>query len=224
FVFLDQVAVPAELPETLAAFKQQQARWAEGTMATARKHLRTLWRGHWPLRVKWEASMHLLGHSIYPATLLLALLALPALWLRRELAQPWWLLADLIFALGIIVPTRVFYRRAARLAGTRVPGLRDFPWLMLTGVALAITNTRAVCAGLRRRRAAFVRTPKFAAAAKRMRRDYDVRGERLWRVLEGGMAAYLFCSACAAAWLGMPVAVPMLSFLALAFGLSSARG
>lgn len=224
FVFLDQVAVPAELPETLAAFKQQQARWAEGTMATARKHLRTLWRGNWPLRVKWEASMHLLGHSIYPATLLLALLALPALWLRRELAQPWWLLADLVFALGIIVPTRVFYRRAARLAGTRVPGLRDFPWLMLTGVALAITNTRAVCAGLRRRRAAFVRTPKFAAAAKRMRRDYDVRGERLWRVLEGGMAAYLFCSACAAAWLGMPVAVPMLSFLALAFGLSSARG
>jgi hypothetical protein len=38
------------------------------------------------------------------------------------------------------------------------------------------------------------------------------------------MAAYLICGSVLAASAGMPIAVPMLSFLALAFGLASAKG
>jgi cellulose synthase/poly-beta-1,6-N-acetylglucosamine synthase-like glycosyltransferase len=224
FVFLRDVTVPAELPETLAAFKQQQARWAEGTMATTRKHLLTLLRGEWSLQIKSEAAMHLLAHSIYPATLLVALLALPAMWVRREIASSWWLLADVLLAAAVIVPTRVFYRRAARLAHTRVPGVRDFPYLMLTGIALAVSNSRAVISGLFGRRAQFLRTPKFAAAAQRARRDYDIRGELGLRFVEGSVAAYLAVGVFIAAAAGMPVAVPMLSFLAIAFGLTSAKG
>ncbi|HEX6063485.1 MAG TPA: glycosyltransferase, partial [Longimicrobiales bacterium] len=141
FVYLNDVQVAAELPDSLPAFKQQQARWAEGTMATARKHLRSLLRGPWPMRVKAEACMHLLAHSIYPATLVLALLALPAMWVRKDLGQPLWMIADVALALAVILPTRIFYRRAARLAGTRIPGARDFPYLMLTGIALAVSNS-----------------------------------------------------------------------------------
>jgi cellulose synthase/poly-beta-1,6-N-acetylglucosamine synthase-like glycosyltransferase len=224
FVFLPDVEVAAELPESLAAFKQQQARWAEGTMATARKHLLSLLRSDWPLRIKTEACMHLLAHCIYPATLLLALLALPAMWLRRDLQQSVWIIADVLLAASVIVPTRVFYRRAARMAGTRVPGLRDFPYLMMTGIALAVSNTRAVFSGLARRRNDFVRTPKFAAAAPRMRAEYHIRGARSLRLVEGSVALYLVWGTFVAAGAGLPVAVPMLSFLAIAFGLASARG
>ena len=224
FVYLPDVTVPAELPDSLAAFRQQQARWAEGTMASARKHLPRLLRGAWPLLTKTEACMHLLAHSIYPATLLLALLALPALWVRRGLEQPLWVLVDVLLAAAVIAPTRVFYRTAARRAGARIPGIRDFPYLMLTGIALAVSNTRAVCAGLRRRHNHFVRTPKFATAARRQRGDYDIRGARSLRWIEGGLAAYLLAGSLVAAGAGMPVAVPMFSFLALAFGLASAKG
>ncbi|HEY0306182.1 MAG TPA: glycosyltransferase [Longimicrobiales bacterium] len=224
FVYLDDVEVAAELPESLPAFRQQQARWAEGTMATARKHLRPLLRGPWPLRIKAEACMHLLAHSIYPATLLLALLALPAMWVRRDLGEPLWVIADVLLAASVIVPTRIFYRRAARIAGTRVPGARDFPYLMLTGIALAVSNSRAVWSGALGKSNHFLRTPKFAAAAERMRSGYDIRGARALRIVEGGMAAYLICGSVMAAGAGMPVAVPMLSFLALAFGLASAKG
>lgn len=224
FVYLDDVEVAAELPESLAAFKQQQARWAEGTMATARKQLPRLLRSPAPLRIKTEACLHLLAHSIYPATLLLALLALPAMWVRRDLQQPLWIIADMLLAASVILPTRIFYRRAARLAGTRAPGVRDFPYLMLTGIALAVSNTRAVLAGLLRRRNQFVRTPKFAAAARRVRGEYDIRGARSLRAIEGGVAAYLLVGSVVAAGAGMPVAVPMLSFLALAFGLASVKG
>jgi cellulose synthase/poly-beta-1,6-N-acetylglucosamine synthase-like glycosyltransferase len=224
FVYLGDVTVPAELPESLPAFRQQQARWAEGTMATARKHLRTLWRGRWPWRVKVEASLHLLAHSIYPATLLLSLLALPAMWVRRELHQPAWLIADMVLAVAVIVPTRSFYRAAARRAGTRIPGLRDFPYLMLTGIALAVSNTRAVCAGLSGQRNHFARTPKFAAARQTQRSDYHIRGARSLRFIEGGVAAYLMAGVVVAAYAGMPVAIPMFSFLAVAFGLASVKG
>jgi cellulose synthase/poly-beta-1,6-N-acetylglucosamine synthase-like glycosyltransferase len=224
FVFLPNVEVPAELPESLPAFKQQQARWAEGTIATARKHLGTVLRGVWPGRTKLEACMQLLAHTIYPATLLLALLAVPAMWVRRDVQQPLWLLADLGLALCVIIPTRVFYRTAARAAGSRIPGVRDFPYLTLTGIALAVSNTRAVCAGLWGSRNHFVRTPKFAAAERGLRSRYHVRSGNFLRLIEGGVAAYLVVGAILAASAGMPVAVPMLSFFALAFGVTSAKG
>lgn len=224
FVFLPDVQVPAELPETMPAFKQQQARWAEGTMATARKHLWTIARGELPLRIKVEAALHLLAHSIYPATLILALCAVPVMWLRRDLHAPGWLIADMLLAASVIVPTRIFYRRAARLAGTHVPGIRDFPYLMLTGIALAVSNTYAVGSGLLHRRNQFLRTPKFAAAAQKSRSRYDIRGTPGLRAVEGGVAAYLLLGVFIAAGAGMPVAVPMLSFLAIAFGLASVKG
>lgn len=224
FVYLNDVAVAAELPESLPAFKQQQARWAEGTMATARKHLLRLVLGPWSRRIKIEASMHLLAHSIYPATLLLALLTLPAMWVRRDLGSPLWLMADVILAVSVILPTRIFYRRAARLAGTRVPGARDFPYLMLTGIALAVSNSRAVLSGLFGRHHHFVRTPKFAAASARLRVSYDARGARSLRMIEASVAIYLVCGSVVAAAAGMPVGVPMLSFFAFAFGLASVKG
>lgn len=224
FVFLPDVEVPAELPQSLSAFKQQQARWAEGTMGTARKHLRLLLRGTWPLRVRVEAVMHLLSHSIYPATLLLAILALPAMWMRREMQQPIWLIADFALAMSVIIPTRIFYRRAARAAGTAVPGVRDFPYLMMTGIALAVSNTRAVIAGLCRSRSAFVRTPKFANTSACQRSSYLVRSARMLRAAETAMAVYLLFGVGVTAMAGMPVAVPMLSFLAIAFGLTAAKG
>jgi cellulose synthase/poly-beta-1,6-N-acetylglucosamine synthase-like glycosyltransferase len=224
FVFLPDVQVPAELPESLAAFKQQQARWAEGTMATARKHGHALLQGAWPPRVKFEAAMHLLAHSIYPATLLLALLALPAIWVRRDFTQPGWLSADIVLAAIVMLSTRIFYRRAARIAGTAVPGVRDFPYLVLTGIALAVSNTRAVCAGLFGQPTPFVRTPKFAEVATRLRHDYAVRSGGLLRAVESGVAVYLLTGACITASAGMVITAPTLSFLALAFGITAARG
>ena len=110
------------------------------------------------------------------------------------------------------------------MARTPVPGVRDFPYLMLTGIALAVSNTRAVCAGLMRSRTQFVRTPKFADASDKLRKDYSVRGGRILRVIETVVAGYLVVGVCVTASAGMPVAVPMLSFLAIAFGLTAAKG
>lgn len=209
FVYLPEVVVMAELPATLAAFRQQQARWAQGTVATARKLLGGIWRAELPLANRIEATLHLTCHSIYPATLLVALLALPAILLRRAAHLEWLWWPDLLLALSVIIPTRMFYRRGARAAGTRPPGLRQMPYLMLTGIALSVSNTRAVLNGARAKASVFERTPK---------QGYSTRTPSWQRSLDGGVAAYLMLAAAIAMGQGMLGAVPAFAFLALAFG------
>ena len=52
FVFLSNVACPAELPPEINAFKSQQHRWTKGSIQTAKKLLPTLLRSNAPMRVK----------------------------------------------------------------------------------------------------------------------------------------------------------------------------
>ena len=222
FVYLDDVVVPAELPSSLAAFRQQQARWAQGTIATACKLLPTIWSARLSWLRKAEAIIHLTCHSIYPATLMVAVLGLPVMMLRRntELQPLLWL--DLLLALTVIVPTRIFYRRAARMAGTTPPGLRQMPFLMLTGIALSVSNTRAVLAGLFRRERVFERTPKAGSYAVVSR--YCVKSSSLLRSLDGSLAAYLLLAAGVAAGHGLFAAVPGFALVGVAFAMAAVKG
>lgn len=223
FVYRNDVVAPAELPETLAAFRQQQARWARGTIATARKHLPTLLARRWPLRVRCEAFVHLTCHTIYPATLLVALTALPALLVRKSLGLEALFALDIMLALCVILPTRAFYRRAARAAGTPIPGLQQMPFLMLTGIAISVSNTRAVLAGALRRPTPFVRTPKHGDACQ-AQGSYAVRTSWALRSLDGGLAVYLMAAAAIAGTHGWLGATPAFVFLALAFSAAAVRG
>lgn len=223
FAYLPDVVVPAELPATLAAFRQQQARWAEGTIATARKHMRALINTPMAMRTRVEAIIHLTCHCIYPATLIVALTALPVM-LYRAAAGPTWLFwADLFLALAVIVPTRIFYRTAARAAGTRPPGLRQMPHLMLTGIALSISNTRAVMVGTCLKGRAFERTPKAGASGTEAL-VYRVKPSSIMRSLDGSVAAYLTVAAGIALGHGLVGAVPAFVFLAYAFGIAAVKG
>ena len=222
FEFLENVTVPGELPATLAAFKQQQARWAEGTIATARKHLAAILRSDFSGAIKAESCVHLLAHLVYPAALMVALLALPALLVRRTFDSTALTWLELGFLLAIVLPNRVFFRRAARLAGSQPPGWREIPLLMLTGVSLAVSNTRAVMRGLLRRVTPFERTPKTAGALSD-RAHYAVRPLRSIRVFEGLLAAYLLAGVFIAAALGSSGAVPAFAFLAIGFGSTAVR-
>ncbi len=62
FLYRDDIAVPSELPITLAAFRSQQQRWAKGSIQTARKILPRLLVSPLPFPVKAEAVAHLLAN------------------------------------------------------------------------------------------------------------------------------------------------------------------
>ncbi|CAI8007128.1 Xyloglucan glycosyltransferase 4 [Geodia barretti] len=91
FVFVPEIAAPAELPVSMNAFKAQQRRWAQGSLQTARKLLPQILASPLPLRVRAEAFFHLSSNLAYPLMAVLSLLMAPVLFARvstglREMA------------------------------------------------------------------------------------------------------------------------------------------
>jgi cellulose synthase/poly-beta-1,6-N-acetylglucosamine synthase-like glycosyltransferase len=66
FVFLRDLAVPAELPVEINSFKSQQCRWAKGAMQTCKKTLAKVLKGNFRPAEKLEAWYHLTGNVTYP--------------------------------------------------------------------------------------------------------------------------------------------------------------
>ncbi|MDK2979971.1 MAG: hypothetical protein PWQ55_318 [Chloroflexota bacterium] len=60
--FVGDLVVPAELPDEVAAFKQQQYRWAKGGIQTARKILPDLWRSELSFPARLMGTLHLTAY------------------------------------------------------------------------------------------------------------------------------------------------------------------
>ena len=163
FVYLPDVPVPAELPVQMDAYKRQQARWAKGTMQTARKLIGPLLRSSQPFRVKVEGVLHLTGYLVHPLILLLVLLSplMAAFAPDSEVLRiaPWLMLA----ASG--PPLMYLVSRTPN-----GPALRQrmllLPWMIVMGMGLSLNNGRAALEGLLGRESGtFLRTPKFAVSS-----------------------------------------------------------
>ena len=70
--YIEDVAVPSELPATITGAKSQQFRWAKGSIQTAMRNLPRVWRGPYSLFEKIEAFLHLTNYLIHPMMLVLA--------------------------------------------------------------------------------------------------------------------------------------------------------
>jgi len=221
FVYLEQVGVPAELPERVGAFEVQQKRWAQGGIQTGRKILPRLLRAPLPLRVKSEAVFHLWGHVAHPLTLLLGLLLLPSTIARETLGLGEWWGADVALFGAATVPFLLFYGAAARTRSrpwrSVVPGVLA---ALAVGIGLSGPVSRAVFRGFRTRAGAadpFLRTPKSGGEA---RIAYPVGGGWGDIALKCALGLYAAGAAVAAPLLGHGWSFPFLLLFA-AGGLGS---
>jgi cellulose synthase/poly-beta-1,6-N-acetylglucosamine synthase-like glycosyltransferase len=181
FVYDPKIECPSELPVEINAFKSQQARWAKGLIQVARKMLPVIWRSEQPLFIKLEATFHLTANIAYPLMLLFSLLLLPALIVRFY--QGWFQMLYLDLPLFILATCSVstFY-----MVGQRGLYPRDWwrrikyiPFLMATGIGLALGNSKAVLEALVGKKSEFVRTPKFRVEGRQdnwERKKYLRRG------------------------------------------------
>ena len=165
FVYRDDVAVPAELPVEIAAYRQQQQRWAQGGAQSARKLLPTILRARLPRNVKREATWHLLTHFAYPLLVLVTLAGLALGLTADSLSARWVLAADGALLTFAMASLGVFYGVTAEARGGRW-GKRLFlvPAIMILGAGIALSQTLAVIRGLAGRRTPFLRTPKYDIA------------------------------------------------------------
>lgn len=219
FRFLGDVAVPAEIPATVAAWRAQQFRWTKGTAETARKLLAPLWRSAWPLAAKVQGTLHLGGFAVYPALLAVVLLHAPLLVARAMGAGP----GDAYFAvmsLGVFAFAGVVL---AHVAGQRAlyadwrTRLRYEPLLLAASLALSASSTRAVVQALLRQRTPFVRTPKSGDAGGR--RAYARRADRLVVRVERALALYSLAGLVALIGLGQWPGVGFQALAVVGFGL-----
>lgn len=155
--YLAHVQCPGELPETLLAFKQQQARWARGGAQCARKLLPQIARSQWSFFRKVAAFIHITGYfSSVPLLLLVLITPLLTLAHSHQAPLPIWL--SILGALPILelLTAQAVQRRVRQF-------IQYVPLAVGLSIGLALSETLAVLIGLVGRTAGeFSRTPKPA--------------------------------------------------------------
>jgi cellulose synthase/poly-beta-1,6-N-acetylglucosamine synthase-like glycosyltransferase len=205
-----EIVAPAELPDSLPAYRRQQQRWARGTVQVLRKLGRRVLSAPLPLHRRILALATLSGYLVHPVMLAL-LLASPLL----LVFPPHFPAALSLLAIAPFCPPLLY---AVALAGTErgwPRRLLDYPLLALLTVGMSLAGTRAVAGGLFGRTGSFERTPKRGergergfgrkessspAPAEKARQVWDYRlplGRQSWA--EAALAGYAWLLV-AAAW------------------------
>ncbi|MBX3470078.1 MAG: glycosyltransferase [Planctomycetes bacterium] len=215
FLYLDDVAVPGELPEGVGALRTQQARWTRGAGQTARKLLGAVWRAPGvALAARVEATCQLLLNASYAVALALALLMVPLVALGRPGGDALVAAHTALLALAAL-PVAAFHVVAQRGARARLEALALVPLLFAVGLGLSLSNALAYAAGLARRaEVPFVRTPKRGDAPARR---YLAAPAARRASLELLLAAYAVVGVAAALHTGRLAALPFLVLAACGF-------
>lgn len=175
FRYLDDVVVPAELPESYRAFRSQQARWARGSIQSCRLLLaEVLGASHWTLSRRFEALIHLSSNLSYLLMAGLGLLLPLTIWTRDQLG--WRIpggellltLLDLTMLTAGTFAMFVFYARGTSRCQTQTwrHWCSDIPLALCVGAGLCLGNAIEVVKGLATMHSEFVRTPKQGVGQK----------------------------------------------------------
>jgi cellulose synthase/poly-beta-1,6-N-acetylglucosamine synthase-like glycosyltransferase len=219
-LYLPGVDAPAELPPQIAAFKRQQARWAQGSVQTLRKLTGPILNSNrLGVAQKGMALLHLSGYLAHALLVLLLLVTLPLVVL--DVAPPTLGNLGLLMGLG---PPLIYVLAAQQLYSDWRRHLLGLPLVLLAGVGIAWNNTMAAWRGLTRWGGTFARTPKF-------RVEDEPGGEaRQWRgssyrlgvdrsvIGEVALTLYAVASSLVAISSGRYAMLPFLLLCAAAFG------
>jgi cellulose synthase/poly-beta-1,6-N-acetylglucosamine synthase-like glycosyltransferase len=163
FVYVNDIVCPAEVPEEVHGYKAQQYRWAKGAIQTAKKLLPRIWRDSKlsGLR-KWEATIHLTNHIVFPVMLMVTLLSFPMMILKvSQVTSRGFFIGATIFTLcAFSYPIFYIYAQKEIYPDWR-RRICFLPILMAGAIGLSVINSKAVFSALFNRQSAFARTPKY---------------------------------------------------------------
>ena len=156
-LYTAELVVPAELPVQIQAFKRQQFRWAKGSIQTALKLLKQLWKAPQPLWRKLLGTVHLTNYGVHPFMLLNLLTTLPMTFSDSAFLQ-----LTPLFTLSAIGPPLLYWTAMQHKNLTVSARLGRLGILIALGTGLSLNNTRAVLEAMLGIESDFKRTPKFA--------------------------------------------------------------
>jgi cellulose synthase/poly-beta-1,6-N-acetylglucosamine synthase-like glycosyltransferase len=163
--YVPDLAVPAEIPEDINAFKNQQFRWAKGSIQTAVKIIPLLVKQKVPTFKFIQAVLHLTHYVVHPLMLMIAVLTMPVLFFVKITLAPLWMA---LVVTGMILATSgpsTMYMVSQHYLGNKVrKQILLIPAMMLLGTGLAVNNGKAVIEALLKIDSPFHRTPKKGEA------------------------------------------------------------
>ncbi len=169
--YLMDVVVPAEIPSNINAFKNQQFRWAKGSIQTAIKLLPTIWAAPHQLFEKYQATLHLTHYLVHPLMAYMAIIA-PFLLITQQFQFPAALLLILagLLAVSFFGPSRLYWTSEKYLRHGLSKRALLLPLLICFGCGLALNNSKAVFEAVWGKKSDFIRTPKRGEKQKQQKR------------------------------------------------------
>lgn len=163
FVYLEDVACPAELPVTMSAVKSQQYRWTKGAAECVVKNLsKLLSDSHLNISTRLHGFYHLMNSAVFVAVFFLSILSLPVMLITSSsdrfdvffrytaLFQVSWVILGCFYWISFRKTELGFFEFVKR-----------FVLFLLFMMGLSFHNSIAVVEGWMGRKSPFVRTPKF---------------------------------------------------------------
>ncbi len=221
FVYVQDVVAPAELPVEMNSFKNQQHRWAKGSVQTCLKLLPRVLASPLPLWVKTEAVFHLTGNFAFLLMLLLCVLVFPAMIVRYDMGWQEMVVVDLPLFVCATLSVCSFYVASQReIFG---PGgwrrVRYLPAALALGIGLSVNNAKAVLEALLGQSSEFARTPKHGverAADEWKHKRYHGR-VRVVPYVELALGLYFSAAVIYAAVSGLAGTIPFLALFQCGF-------
>jgi len=209
-VYDRDVVVPGEVPRDLNALKNQQFRWAKGSLQTARLLLGQVVRAPLPFLVRLQSVIHLLAYLVHP--MLLGLLVATAILISDF---PMLLVVFGVTALVGLSPPFVVALGQWSLHRDWRRRVVLIPFLVALGMGVAVVSSRAAVEAFLGVDSGFVRTPKEGSG----RRLADYRAlvgvAPVFEVVALVTAVWTLNAAAAA---GRYTAMPFLVLYVAAFG------
>lgn len=163
FIFLKDVATPAELPMEINALKAQQFRWTKGAIETAKKLLPSIWKSNISLRIKLQSTFHLTNNIVFPVVVIVALLNLPLLIIKQGGQFNSYFHFSSVFILALISTFLLYTTAQKNIYQNWIKKSLIFPVFLVGTMGLALSNTKAVFEGFINLKSEFVRTPKYVS-------------------------------------------------------------
>jgi cellulose synthase/poly-beta-1,6-N-acetylglucosamine synthase-like glycosyltransferase len=165
--YVPELVVPAELPEDINAYKNQQFRWAKGSIQTAIKIIPLLREKKLPFFTFFQAVMHLTHYTVHPLMVMLAILTMPVLFFVKVSMHPV-MFGLVLFAMLLATsgPSSM-YMISQHFLGNKIRRkILLIPAMMLIGTGLAVNNAKAVMEAFLHKESPFLRTPKKGQNSK----------------------------------------------------------
>ncbi len=170
FLFLPNVVAPAELPLSITAYKNQQARWAKGSIQCLHKYWLEVLRNHrYSLGARLYALISMSAYATHILLLILLLLQIPLIILDVRLPSLMWLFS----LIGLGQPL-LFILAQKESYSDWMRRLLHFPTLLLLAIGIAPSNSRAMLQAFLKDQHPFVRTPKGISG-----RQFDVQSDKI---------------------------------------------